>query len=195
LVVDEKDLGLLLGAGRLLGQKDSLDVGEDTALGDGDSGQQLVQLLVVTDGQLEVTGDDPGLLVVTGSVASQLEDLSRQVLHDSSHVDGGTSSHTLGVVALAEETVDTSHGELESSTAGPRLGLSLHLASLSTSRHDDVLVVNCSSKLSLPPPAASYIPSADSEVQRLFCAGFSPIRPRAMNAPYWPFPGGSGGPG
>ena len=139
---EETDLSLggLLG---LLGEKDSLDVGEDTALGDGHTGKQLVQLLVVTDGQLEVTGDDPGLLVVTGSVASQLEDLSRQVLHDSSHVDGGTSSHTLGVVALAEETVDTSHGELESSTAGPGLCLSLDLASLATSRHDDVLVVDC----------------------------------------------------
>jgi hypothetical protein len=138
----ELGLGRLLG---LLGEEDSLDVGEDTALGDGDSGQQLVQLLVVTDGQLEVAGDDPALLVVAGSVASQLEDLSRQVLHDRSHVDGGAGSHTLGVVALAEETVDTSHGELESSTAGPALGLSLDLASLATSRHDDELVVNCSS--------------------------------------------------
>ena len=138
----ELGLGSLLG---LLGEEDSLDVGEDTALGDGDSGQQLVQLLVVTDGQLEVTGDDPALLVVAGSVASQLEDLSRQVLHDRGHVDGGAGSHTLGVVALAEETVDTSHGELESSTAGPGLGLSLDLASLATSRHDDELVVNCSS--------------------------------------------------
>ena len=133
-------LGGLLG---LLGEEDGLDVGEDTALGDGHTGEQLVQLLVVTDGQLEVTGDDPGLLVVTGSVASQLEDLSCQVLHDGGHVDGGTSSHTLGVVSLAEETVDTSHGELESSTAGPGLCLSLDLASLATSRHDDVLVVDC----------------------------------------------------
>ena len=143
MVVDEKDLGLLLGAGGLLGQKDSLDVGEDTALGDGDSGQQLVQLLVVPDGELQVTGDDPGLLVVPGGVAGQLEDLSCQVLHDGGHVDGGTSSHPLGVVSLAEETVDTSHGELESSTAGPGLCLSLDLASLATSRHDDVLVVDC----------------------------------------------------
>merc|ERR1719382_195975 len=138
-------LGGLLG---LLGEEDGLDVGEDTALGNGDTGKQLVQLLVVTDGQLEVTGDDPGLLVVTGSVASQLEDLSSQVLHDGSHVDGGTSSHSLGVVSLAEETVDTSHGELESSTAGPGLCLSLDLASLATSRHFGVLVVDCSSKLS-----------------------------------------------
>jgi hypothetical protein len=44
-----------------------LDVGEDTSLGDGYSGQQLVQLLVVTDGELEMSGDDSGLLVVSGS--------------------------------------------------------------------------------------------------------------------------------
>ena len=133
-------LGSLL---RLLGQENGLDVGEDTSLGDGDSSEQFVQLLVVTDGQLEVTGDDPGLLVVTGSITSQLEDLSCQVLHDSSHVDGGSSSNTLSIVSLAEETVDTSHGELESSTAGPGLCLSLHLSALSTSRHDDLVVVYC----------------------------------------------------
>ena len=63
----ERDLGLLLG---LLGEEDGLDVGQDTSLGDGDTGEQFVQLLVVPDGELEVTGDDPGLLVVTGSIAS-----------------------------------------------------------------------------------------------------------------------------
>ena len=67
---------LLGGLVRLLGQEDSLDVGEDSTLGDGDSGKQLVQLLVVPDGELEMTGDDPGLLVVPSSIASQLEYLS-----------------------------------------------------------------------------------------------------------------------
>merc|ERR1712048_1293451 len=56
--------------------EDSLDVREDTTLGNGDSSQQLVQLLIVTDGQLQVPGDDPGLLVVTGSIACQFKDLS-----------------------------------------------------------------------------------------------------------------------
>ena len=134
-------VGLLGGLVRLLGQKDSLDVGEDSALSDGDSGEQLVQLLVVPDGQLEVTGDDPGLLVVTGSVASQLEDLSSQVLHDGSHVDWSTSSNTGSIVTLAEKTVDTPNGELESSTAGSGLCLSLDLASFATSRHVDVVGV------------------------------------------------------
>ena len=112
---------LLGGLVRLLGQEDSLDVGEDTTLGNGDSSQQLVQLLVVTDGQLQVTGDDPGLLVVTGSIACQLKDLSSQVLHDGSQVDWGAGTDTLGVVSFAEHTVDTTDGELKSSTAGTGL--------------------------------------------------------------------------
>ena len=44
-------LGGLLG---LLGEEDDLDVGEDTALGDGHTGKQLVQLLVVTERQAHV---------------------------------------------------------------------------------------------------------------------------------------------
>ncbi|XP_038564651.1 uncharacterized protein LOC119901461 [Micropterus salmoides] len=60
--------------------QDRLDVGQHAALSDGDSAQQLVELLVVADGQLQVTGDDPGLLVVAGGVSGQLQDLSGQVL-------------------------------------------------------------------------------------------------------------------
>ena len=110
---------LLGGLVRLLGQEDSLDVGQDSTLGDGDSGKQLVQLLVVPDGELEMTGDDPGLLVVTGSVASQLEDLSSEVLHDGSQVDGSSSTNTASVVSLPEKTVDPSNRELESSSDSP----------------------------------------------------------------------------
>jgi hypothetical protein len=57
-----------------------MDVGEDTALGDGDVAEQLVQLLIVADGELQMTRDDTRLLVVAGGVASQLEDLGREVL-------------------------------------------------------------------------------------------------------------------
>jgi hypothetical protein len=126
------DLRLLL---RLLWQEDGLDVGQDAALGDGDAGQQLVQLLVVPDGQLQMTGDDTSLLVVTGGVACQLEDFGGQVLHDGGQVDGSAGSDALGVVALAKETMDSAHGELEPSAAGAGLALSLDLATLSTSRH------------------------------------------------------------
>ena len=106
---------------RLLGEKDGLDVGQDTTLGDGDSREKFVQLLVITDGELKMSWDDSGLLVVTGSVASQLEDLSSEVLEDGSQVDRGTSTHSLGVVAFAEESVDSANGELKSSAAGSAL--------------------------------------------------------------------------
>ena len=90
-----------------------VNVGEDTTLGDGDVSEQLVQLLVVPDGELKVTGDDTGLLVVARSVTGQLEDFGSEVLKDGSEVDGSTSTDTLSVVALAEETVDTTDGEGE----------------------------------------------------------------------------------
>ena len=90
-----------------------VDVGQNTTLGDGDVAEKLVQLLIVADGELEVTGDDTGLLVVTGGVASQLEDLSSEVFQDSGQVNWGTSTDTLSIVALAEETVDTTDGESE----------------------------------------------------------------------------------
>ena len=106
----------LLGLLGLLGQKDSLDVGEYTTLGNGDAGQKFVQLLVVTDGQLQMTGDDPGLLVVTSGVSCQLKDLSCQVLHDGGQVDWGSGTDALGIVALAEMTMDTTNWELKSST-------------------------------------------------------------------------------
>ena len=63
-----------------------VNVGQDTTLGDGDVAEELVQFLVVADGELKVTRDDAGLLVVTGGVASQLENLSSQVLENGSEV-------------------------------------------------------------------------------------------------------------
>jgi hypothetical protein len=102
-----------------IGKLTLVDVGEDTALGDGDVTEQLVQLLVVPDGKLEMTGDDTGLLVVTGGVASQLENLSCQVLENGSEVDGSTGTDTLSVVALAEQTVDTTDRECQTSLGRP----------------------------------------------------------------------------
>ena len=95
-----------------------MDEGNDSAMGDGDSTQKTVELLIVLDGQLKVTGDDPGLLVVPGSVPSQLEDLGSEVLNDSGKVDGGASSNPLSVVASAEMTMDPSNWELEAGPGG-----------------------------------------------------------------------------
>lgn len=67
-----------------------VNVGEDTTLGDGDVAQKLVQLLIVADGELEMAGNDTGLLVVTSGVTGQLEDFSCEVFEDGCEVDGST---------------------------------------------------------------------------------------------------------
>ena len=102
--------------GGLLGQKDGLDVWQYTTLSDGDSSQELVEFLVVSDGELQVTWDDSGLLVVAGSVSSQLENFSAEVFQNSGEVDWCASSYTLRVVSISEETMNTTDGELKSST-------------------------------------------------------------------------------
>ena len=75
--------------------------------------------------------DDTLFLVITSCIASQLKDLSRQVLQDGSEVnyrcnkliqrlsiDAGvphtwsTGTNTLGVVALLQETMNTTNREL-----------------------------------------------------------------------------------
>ena len=82
-------------------------------MGDGNVAQELVQFLVVADGQLEMTGDDTRLLVVTGGVAGQFEDFGGEVLEHGGEVDGSTGTDTLSVVALPQETMDTTDWECE----------------------------------------------------------------------------------
>lgn len=55
------------------------NVGKDTTLRDDNRSEELVELFVVSDGKLKVSGDDTGLLVVSGSVTGQLEDFSGKV--------------------------------------------------------------------------------------------------------------------
>ncbi len=77
----------LLGLARLGGEELRLDEGEDTTLRDGDTAKELVELLVVADGELKWTGNDTRLLVVTSGVTSELEDLGSQVLEDGGEVN------------------------------------------------------------------------------------------------------------
>ena len=85
-----------------------------------------------------MSGDDPSLLVVPGSVAGQLQDLGGQVLHHGSQVDWSSGSHTLGIVSLAEKSVNATNWELETSSARPRLGLYLGFATFASSRHGQI---------------------------------------------------------
>ena len=103
---------LLLGGLGGLVDEGLVDVGDDTTTGDGglDKG---VELLVTTDGELEMAGRDTLDLEVLAGVAGELEDLGGQVLKDGGSVDGGGGTDTLGLLdGGLEETVDTTDGEL-----------------------------------------------------------------------------------
>jgi hypothetical protein len=135
-------LSRLLGGSRLgsslltlllLGQKDGMDVGEDTTGSDGDTAEQLVQLLVVADGQLNVAGSDTSALVIAGGVTGQLEDLSSEVLKDGREIDGGTATNSGGIAASAEESGHTTDGELKTSASRSRLRLSSGSLALASS--------------------------------------------------------------
>jgi hypothetical protein len=132
----------LLGGG-LLGEEDGVDVGENTAGRDGDASEQLVELLIVLDGQGDVAGDDAALLVVAGGVAGELEDLGGEVLEDGGEVDAGTDSDALGVAALLQVASDTRDGELESRLGGGANGLAGSTSSLSLSSGSSLSLSCC----------------------------------------------------
>jgi len=71
-----------------------------------------------------MTGDDSRLLVIPGGVSSQFEDFSGQILEDGSKVHRCTSSDSLGVVTLAEKSVDTTDRELKTGFGRTRLACS-----------------------------------------------------------------------
>ncbi|CAH3022891.1 unnamed protein product [Porites evermanni] len=101
----------------LFGQKNSLNVRKDSSLSDGNTSEKLVQLFVITDGQLKVTGDDSCLLVVTSSVASQLKNLSAQILKHGGQVHWSTCANTLSIVAFAKQTAFQIHFDLRTDMA------------------------------------------------------------------------------
>ena len=91
-----------------------MDVREDTAGGDGDAREELVELLVVAHGKGDVAGDDARLLVVAGRVAGELKDLSGHVLEDGREVDRGAGANARRVFAKLHVAVDTAHRDCES---------------------------------------------------------------------------------
>ena len=116
----------------LLGQEHSLDVGQDTTLSNSNTSQKFVQFFIISDGQLQVSGDDSGFLVISGSVTSQFQDFSGQVFQNGSQVDWGTSTDSFSVVTLSEQSVDSANGELETSSRRSGLRFSFGFSSAFT---------------------------------------------------------------
>lgn len=109
-----------------------MDVRDNTTTGDSRLDER-VELLVTTDGELEMARRDTLHLEILGGVARQLKNFCRQVLEDGRCVHGrsGTDALVLAGEAL-QETVDTTNGELQAGAARPGLRLLLGGASLAT---------------------------------------------------------------
>lgn len=89
-----------------------VDVRDDTTAGDGGLDER-VELLVTADGEQEMSRRDSLDLKILGSVTSELQNLSSQVLKDSGRVDGGSGTNsTVGADSALQESVDSSDGEL-----------------------------------------------------------------------------------
>ena len=84
--------------GGLLRQQNAVDVRKDAALRDRDAREQLVELLVVADGELQMARVDARLFVVTSRVAGEFEHLGGEILEDGGYVDGRASANALSVV-------------------------------------------------------------------------------------------------
>jgi len=117
----------------LLWEKVLVNVWQDTTLSDGNVSEKLVQFLVVSDGELKMTWDDTRLLVVTSGVSSQFENFGSEVFEDGSEVNWGTSTNTLGIVTLPQESVNTTDWESETGLGRSALrSLSIARSSLAT---------------------------------------------------------------
>lgn len=89
-----------------------MDVRDHTAAGNGRLDER-VELLVTTDGELQMARRDALHLEVLGRVPCQLEHLGRQVLEDGRRVDGRRCADTpTRVAAVLEEAMDAPDGEL-----------------------------------------------------------------------------------
>ena len=52
--------------------------------------QKLIQFFIVTNGELEMTGDDTGLLVVARRISGKLQDFGSKIFEHSCEIDRGT---------------------------------------------------------------------------------------------------------
>ena len=89
-----------------------MDVRQDTTASDRGL-NELIELVVSTNSQQQVTRVDTLHVHILSGVTSKLEQLGSQVLKDGGAVHGCSGSNaTSSVRALLQETVDTSDGEL-----------------------------------------------------------------------------------
>ena len=101
------------------------------------------QLLVIADSELNMPGHDSLSLVIDTDGTGKLEDFHTDILHDSSHEDGGSSAHSFA--GLPHEAAYPAHRELDASPHGLGNGFSSGFSlTFSSSWHFRILIsVSC----------------------------------------------------
>ena len=79
-----QSFGLALSA--VSDEKVLVDVGDDTTTSNGSLDEE-IELFITADGQLKMSGGDPPDFEVLGGIASELKNLSSEILKDGSSVN------------------------------------------------------------------------------------------------------------
>ena len=103
---------------RLFWQQHSMNIRQHSTGSNRDIAEQPVQFFIILDCQSNVPWNDTGLFVITGGVASKLQNFGAEVFQDGCQVHGGSGTHTGSVLALTEVTTNTTDRELQSSLGG-----------------------------------------------------------------------------
>ena len=95
----------------MLAKEEAVDVGEHASVGDGCLSDELVQLVVILDGQLQVARCNCLLLLLLGCVARKLADLTSEILKDGCSEDSSTDTNLRTVATTLVHRVDACYGE------------------------------------------------------------------------------------
>ena len=92
-----------------------MNVRQNTTGSDRDALHHLVQLFVVADRELDVSGNNSASFVVLGGISGQFENFRAQVLENRSQVDRSSATDAFGVSSLSEKSRNTTDRERETS--------------------------------------------------------------------------------
>jgi len=91
-----------------------VDVGKNTSSSDCSRVKKSVQLRIVADSKLDVTGYYSGLFVVFSGVSGELENLSSEIFKHSSEVHWGTSTDAFSIATRLQKAANSANWELKS---------------------------------------------------------------------------------
>ena len=95
----------------LLPEEEGMDVGSDATSRDRRGDEELVQLLIVGEGELNMARGNRELVLLLSSTASQLTDLGRDVLYDGGHEHTSALAGSVGEAALLYQPVVAANRE------------------------------------------------------------------------------------